>query len=209
MTPLDVLVLESRRGAAAAAAQELARAGHRVHRCHHPADDGFPCIGLADGDCPLDGHVDVAVLARENGGPQPTPLEDGVSCALRAGVPLVEVGPADEDDPYDEWLTARAEPGTDLVAAAEQAAAQTRRAMGRTILTVIAPLLADAGLSPQAATCTVEPEGRALHVRIDVPAAVDEGLQNALAVRALAALGAARRTHDSIGISVNGPVGVG
>lgn len=206
--PLDVLVLESRRGAAAGAARDLARAGHRVHRCHDPADDGFPCLGLADGECPLDGHVDVAVLARDGGGPQPTPLEDGVSCALRAGVPVVEAGPADDDDPFAEWLTARAEPGADLVATTEHAAEQARQAMSRTILTVVAPLLADAGISPRAARCTVAPQGRALHVRIDVPTAVDEGLQNALAVRALAALGSERRTHDSIGISVNGPVGV-
>lgn len=45
-TTLDVLVLESRPGAADRAATALTHAGHRTHRCYGPGERGFPCRGV-------------------------------------------------------------------------------------------------------------------------------------------------------------------
>src|SRR3546814_9180958 len=58
---------------------------------HEPGEPAFPCKGLVDpSSCPLEGHIDVALLVRPRIAPRPTAVEDGVTCALRAGVPLVE-----------------------------------------------------------------------------------------------------------------------
>ena len=50
--------------------------------------------------------------------------EDGVRCAIRAGVPIVEDG-SDFYDPFDPWVARRVGPHDDLVA--ECVAAADRR----------------------------------------------------------------------------------
>jgi hypothetical protein len=92
--PLDVLVIESHPGAAAEAVQALEAAGHHVHRCYDDHSHGFPCLGVIDpAECPLARRTDVALLVRRRVAPGPTALEQGATCAIRAGVPLVEAGP--------------------------------------------------------------------------------------------------------------------
>ena len=44
---LNIMVLESDRGAADEAARDLTEAGHVVLRCHEPGEPAFPCRGIA------------------------------------------------------------------------------------------------------------------------------------------------------------------
>src|SRR3546814_11583513 len=114
---MDVLLIQSRPGAARAAAESLEAAGHRVHLCHEPGEPAFPCKGLVDpSSCPLEGHIDVALLVRPRIAPRTTAVEDGVTCALRAGVPLVEQG-SQVLAPYAPWVTLRPPPDANAVAA--------------------------------------------------------------------------------------------
>ena len=85
---MRVLMLESHPGVGAAAVAELVAAGHTIARCGTESHD-FPCRGIAgDGQCPLDEHVDVAVLARE---PGVSHVEYGAVCAARSRVPVLDV----------------------------------------------------------------------------------------------------------------------
>lgn len=98
--PLRVLLMESDAYLSADVGELLERNGHEVLRCCESGDLAPRCLsgnGLAD--CPLDEPVDVAVTVRSPGRPRPRPREAGVSCALRAGVPLVVAGSAFEN-PY-------------------------------------------------------------------------------------------------------------
>jgi hypothetical protein len=117
---MDVLVLESESGAADSTIEKLTRGGHRIFRCHAPAQPEFPCRALAgEGPCPLsDPGVDVAVTVRAHPDTRPTLREDGVACALRARVPLVVAGRA-MLNPYEEWADEVVEDG-DVVAACER-----------------------------------------------------------------------------------------
>src|SRR5688572_33288373 len=91
--PLDILMLESHVHAGDDITAALEAAGHRVVGCYDVPEHPFPCRGLTDPDgCPLDGHVDVAVLAQRGRDPWPTALASGVRCAIRSGVPLIERG---------------------------------------------------------------------------------------------------------------------
>jgi hypothetical protein len=81
-------MLESHPGVGRDAELELLGAGHSIVRCD-TAERRYPCAGLAGGACPLDHHVDVAVLAQEVG---TTHVEHGAVCAARVRVPVVEVG---------------------------------------------------------------------------------------------------------------------
>jgi hypothetical protein len=89
------------------AADRLAQAGHRVLTCHEPGEEAFPCSALRGRPCPLDGGVDVAVVARPRGGIQPTPFEDGAVCAARRRVPLVVAGQT-SPNPFAAWTAATA-----------------------------------------------------------------------------------------------------
>jgi hypothetical protein len=202
--PLDVLIIESYRGAAAAAAHALEAAGHTTSRCHDDDSRGFPCRGVLDpADCPLDSHPDVALLVRRRIDPRPTPLEQGVSCAIRAGVPLVEVG-RDVLDPYEPWLAGRVEDGADVVRACEAVGGAALDDLQRAVMRVASPLLTGLGLSPHEVACRVEPDAARLHVHFDLPLAVGPGVEQALAVRVLDAVRAGGRTYGAVGVSVHG-----
>jgi hypothetical protein len=121
---LNVMVLESERGAADRAARELAAAGHVVLRCHEEGAPAFPCFGISDqAACPLRSHaVDVALTVRSRPRSQPAPQEDGVRCALVNRVPLVVAGPA-VLDPYEGHEARVVGADEDVVAACEEVAA--------------------------------------------------------------------------------------
>ena len=115
---MRVLVLESHPGVARDAEVALVQSGHSIVRCD-TADRRYPCRGLAaGGECPLDEHVDVAVLAQELGTDH---LEHGALCAARARVPIVELGtpPPTQQQPLPMWTHSSVD---DLVPACEQAA---------------------------------------------------------------------------------------
>ena len=85
---MRVLMLESHAGVANAAVTRMTEAGHTIVRCD-TADRRSPCRGLAaGGECPLDEHVDVAVLVQEIG---TCHVEHGAVCAARSRVPVVEI----------------------------------------------------------------------------------------------------------------------
>jgi hypothetical protein len=87
----------------------MTEAGHTIVRCD-TADRRSPCRGLAaGGECPLDEHVDVAVLVQEIG---TCHVEHGAVCAARSRVPVVEVDGAGiaQRQPITSW-TAVAGPG--------------------------------------------------------------------------------------------------
>jgi hypothetical protein len=120
---LRVLVLESERGAADSAIDELTTAGHAVVRCHEPGDPAFPCGALADDPhCPVrDEIVDVALTVRTRPRSQPAPHEDGVSCALERHIPLVVAG-ATALNPFEKWATEVVDRPGNVVEALERAA---------------------------------------------------------------------------------------
>ena len=117
---MDVLVLESESRAADPTIVKLTSRGHRIFRCHEPAQPEFPCRALAgEGPCPLsDPGIDVAVTVRTHLDTCPAVREDGVACALRAHVPLVVSG-RDMLNPYEEWADEVVEDG-DVVAACDR-----------------------------------------------------------------------------------------
>jgi hypothetical protein len=177
---LDVLVVESHPGAGDAAATALEAVGHRVHRCHRPGSDAFPCVGVAEpGQCPVDGALDVALVVRRGIQPRPSEYEQGVGCAIRAGVPLVEDG-SDVLDPFAPWLHERVR--GDAVAACESAAADD--ALAAVAETAMGPLL-DAALVPRTEVgCRLERTAGRLVIRVRSTRPLDERLRGALGVRA-------------------------
>jgi hypothetical protein len=120
---LNVLVLESERGAADVAREELTTAGHNVFRCHEPGSSAFPCNALAEGQqCPLEVTiVDVALDVRSRPRSQPAPQEDGVLCALRRHIPVVVAGRT-VLNPYDDYATQVLDRAFGVVAACERSA---------------------------------------------------------------------------------------
>jgi hypothetical protein len=181
---LDVLVVESHPGAADAAAAALEASGHQVHRCHDAGSAAFPCVGVADpGACPIDGAMDAALVVRRGIVPQPTEYEQGVGCAIRAGVPVVEEG-SDVLDPFAPWLHSRVD--GDVVSACEEAAAGD--ALVGVAEAAMGPLL-DAALVPRAdVRCRLERTRSRLIVRLVASRPLDERLRGSLGVRALDAV---------------------
>jgi hypothetical protein len=119
---MRILMLESHPGVANAAVTRLTEAGCTIERCD-TADRRFPCRGLAvGGECPLDEHVDVAVLVQEIGTHH---VEHGAVCAARSRVPVVEVDRADDPKrfPIRSWTSVA---GSDLIDACEEAASDGR-----------------------------------------------------------------------------------
>ncbi len=200
---LDVLVIESHPGAAAAATDALEAAGHRTSTCDpEGADREFPCRAVIDpADCPLDARPDVALLVRDRNG-EPGVREQGASCAIRAGVPLVEAGPP-ALDPYEPWLAGRVEGDGDVVAACEAARIAALGATRRRILTLVRPSLAAARITMADVACGIEPRGAGLRVRFDIQAPVAAGLCQTLAVRTLDAVRDARQPYEHVSVSVN------
>lgn len=196
--------MENQRGAAQKAEAALVAAGHRVHRCHHADDRGFPCVGITEpGGCPVDGRIDVAVVVRPRVDPRAAPLEEGVSCAIRAGIPLVEQGP-DLLDPYGQWVAKRVSSEGDLAAACDLAAEEAFDPLRNAILDQTATMLRAAGISPDLVTCRIAPEAAALRVWLHVGAQIDRRMEQALAVRVLDAVRAAGRTYGQVDVEVVG-----
>jgi hypothetical protein len=203
MSPLDVLIMESQRGAAHGAEAALTAAGHRVHRCHEPGDRGFPCKGITEaGGCPLDqARIDVALVVRAHVDPKPTPLEDGISCAIRSGVPLVEDGP-DLLDPFQPWVAARVD-GADLVGTVVAAADHRFDPLRARILDRISILLGGAHIDRSQVFIRFDSSDHSLQVVLDVDAEVDRHLEQAIAVRVLDAIRSMDRTYGEVNVHVN------
>lgn len=195
---LDVLVVESDRGVADDAGAALEAAGHRVHRCFDPGDDGLPCrAARGEGICPLDEGVDAALVVRGSEAGGPTALEIGASCAVRAGVPLAQQSAAGSD-PYGAGLTTRVDDPDEVVAgclaAADAAIADLRRAVLSRIKTVLS------GLGPETRFgCDIERDSHQLIVRLSGPPVTGQ-VRHALAVRVLDAVWASQGTVGEVDV---------
>jgi hypothetical protein len=196
--PLDVLVLESHPHAATMAVADLEAAGHRVHRCHRPGDRGFPCVGVTDPTaCPIANGVDVALVVRRRVSPRPTPLEGGVSCAIRAGVPVVEEGP-DTLDPFAPWLAGRSH--GNVVEACERAVGVAYAPLREAILARLVPLVTAVGVDLAAIECRIAPDGPRLQVELSGPE-VGRALEHAFGVRVLDAVRSFGRTFGEVNVT--------
>jgi hypothetical protein len=199
--PLRVLVVESHRGLASVAASTLEAAGHEVHRCFGPDDTGFPCAGMQGEPCPVELGVDVVFLDRAGATARPTPLEDGVLCALRDGVPVVEAR-SSVVDPFGAYVTAWVDP-TETVAEAVEAVAQGRYdVVADAVLARIAPLLEHAALEAADVTCEVVREGDALQVLVRTARPVVALDAQSIAVRALDAVRTSGLARGQVGVHV-------
>ena len=200
---LDVLVVGADRTATEEAELRLAESGHRVHRCHEPGEAPLPCVGLVDpGACPLDHAIDVTLLVRRGVHPRPMASEDGVRCAIRAGIPIVEDG-SDFYDPFDPWVDRRVWVHDDLVTECVAAADHRFDRLRGLVRNRIARLVAVAGTSANEVTCGIESNGADLQVDLYVPAPIDRRLQHALAVRVLDAVKASGRTFGQVDVNVH------
>jgi hypothetical protein len=198
-TTLDVLVIESHPGAADRAVDELSGDGHVVHRCHE-SDRAFPCVGLErDRRCPVEAHVDVALVVRRGVVPSPTPFEDGVPCALRAGIPVVEHG-TDLHDPYVEHLSARVRTDESLSAACSRAVDEAMRPEAERVESALVPFLRANGLPDDAVEVVLEAHRDALRIHLAARGDQQIGslLTGQLSVKAVDVVRRMRRTWSTI-----------
>jgi hypothetical protein len=196
---LNVLVLESDRGAADRAIADLTAAGHRVARCHDGEAPAFPCAAL-NGGCPLRNEtIDVALAVRRHPRLQPAPQEDGVTCALRTHVPLVVAG-ATALNPFDDYAAAVVRDPDDIVAACERAARQPLPAHTRAAVEAFGRVMQTHDVSD----VTVRVEVRRVHgsllISVTNAGAVPHAIRSIAAVRMMAAV--REIDHDSHGIDV-------
>ena len=200
---LDVLVIESHPHVASEAIRHLEAEGHRVHRCYEEPDKGFPCRGLASPpDCPIDTSVDVALVVRAGYAPAPSHFEEGVSCAVRAHVPIVERGP-EQVDPFRPWITVRVPPDGDVSDACTQAVAESYAPIRRAVQARIGRLLHTQAIDPEAVSVRFEADRGALDVHLDLPVVVRRSVEQALAVRVLDALRGTGRTFGRVDVHVH------
>ena len=201
---LDVLLIESHRGDGADDAAQLTAHGHRVHQCWSQALDAplverLLCRGVTQGQCPIDEGIDVALLVRDGLSNHPTVREAAVSCALRAGVPLVEhAAKTDTFDPFEEYLTAHVE--DDVVAACEAAVIAGFGDLRDGIVNRTREVLAGAGIDPAYVDIQVSGSESRLQVRLIGPP-VSTSVRNALGVRVLDAIRSGRRTFGVVDVS--------
>lgn len=204
-THLDVLLLESLPGTADGAAAALEDAGHRAHRCFdhdRPETSDFACTAMTTpGSCPIDGSVDVAVLARHDTAAAPGPRERAVACAVRAGVPIVAEG-GDALDELAPWVERRVT-GGEVVAACEAAAAEAWGPLRAAILDRIALLLKTAVIDAAEVGCRLVTDGGDLGVHLDLPRGVGPRMEHVLAVRTLDAVRNADQSFDQVRVFVH------
>lgn len=207
---LRFLVIESDPGVAGEVDAALRAEGHEVVHCHEAGAPAFPCVGI-DGPCPVERGVAAAVLVRSAGRPAPTAYEDGVSCALRARVPLVVAAPL-PSGAYDRMAAqVVTTDDADVVAAAVLRAA-AGRSLGHeeraaaAVASVLDRRRADGQEVPDASDVGVAVVRRAdgsLSVTLTLPSGAGHGLDSELAHRVHAAL----RAHDHRAARID--VGVG
>ena len=181
----------------------LADAGFDVRRCHEPGAPAFPCANLAGGDCPLSlpGGVDVVVDVRTHPWPLPTGREIGVTCALRARVPVVVV--TSSGHPFESWATATVPPGTDLAEACEDAIAAGLEEARAAVVDAVAAVFATHGLAGTPASVRLERRLGRLHATIE--AAVPRPVAGMAATRAAVAIRRFDRASSALEIDVVAP----
>ncbi len=179
---MKLLLIESTVGDGTAIGAHLAAAGHDVLSCTD--EHGGPCRGIdRHADCPLEQHIDLAIVARDPAAAH-TLAEMGSVCATRHRVPMLEL---DAHQVGDELPN---------VSAASALAKRT------TELGYIAAVRDE--LSHLAAIVEVERTPQRIHVSVQVPARYDSPQKiSAIADRARHAV----RQHDPYVSSIDVSVG--
>lgn len=178
---MDVLVVESQPEAASIAILQLEARGHQVHRCHDPETEAFPCLGLSTGHCPIEHEaIDVVLTVRGQSHAQPTPLEDGVTCALRRRVPVVVAGQT-SPNPFEQYGATTAQ--FDVVGACERAAEGEQRNHEVVAVLVLNSTLKQRGLPTGAASARVVRSGSGLRVTLFVPSETPKAVRDIAVVR--------------------------
>lgn len=116
---MRLLLVESVPGNAAAIETDLVARGHDVVSCHD--SHGGPCRGAEHHrDCPLEQHVDLAIVTRAPGS-EHLLSEMGSVCASLHRIPVVEVDPANTADDLPDLTVAHALGGRRVEAGYAQA----------------------------------------------------------------------------------------
>ena len=175
--------------AARAAADDLIRNGHEVAVCH--PDGEAACVALSGGRCPLDtAPIDAAVVVRSMPSPCPLPLEDGVACAARRGLPLVVAGePAGH--PFTAWASAEEE-GTSVAATVETVVAAPLPKLSMLATATLRHALATRGITGSAARVEVRRHHGGAFAEIIGAGDLSRSSRAACSVRVAAAV----RAHD-------------
>jgi len=199
---MRVLVMESDRHVADSAIWSLRRAGHEIVRCHEEDLGAFPCNALCDGgSCPVedDRGVDVALTVRGHAYGRPTAYEDGVSCALRRGVPLVVAG-VTAMNPFDKWTTVDAS-DAGVVEACEEASTRPIERLAQPARTEIRRRLSARSAPADGADVDVRRHGRRLAATITLAADAPE-IDGELAVSVAGVLRAKEPSASYIDVAV-------
>jgi hypothetical protein len=197
---MDVLMLETDLDRAHAAACKLVAQGHRVWRCHDRGATAFPCRALAGArPCPLDTPgVDVVVTVRKQHCVDPSPYEDGVSCALRARVPLVVVADQGEN-PFDEY--AEEVVADDVTEACERVLARPSPVHTTIATDTLRSALRRRARTDSMPTATVHRTAAGLQVAVDGLGRLDRRTSGLVVSEVVAALRAFDRHAPAIDVS--------
>lgn len=179
----------------------LDAAGHDIVRCHTADSPAFPCAGLTSDGCPIEAHgpIDVAITVRPEGATAPTADEAGATCAIRAGIPLVVLGGAEE--PYAPWA-ASASSTDDLPDAVDRAIAQLADRRAEPLRAEVRRVLAAECVDAGAIDVEVDRDGDTAHITIRTELPVNDGLANVLATRVHAVDQTGSWPTTKVGVSV-------
>jgi hypothetical protein len=182
--------------------RELVDAGFDVHRCHEPGAPPFPCVGLAGGRCPLDaeGGIDVAVDVRSLPWRLPTRNEMGVTCALRAHVPVVVVTRGSH--PFEALGALTAAPDAPIVEVIGDAVSAGLAEARQAAEEAVAAVLATHGLA--GAPFTVQLDRRQGHLHAVIAADVPHAVAAMAATRVAVAIRRFDAASTSLDIDVAG-----
>jgi len=181
--------------------EQLTAAGYDVRRCIE-GGTSFPCVGIAGGTCPLDleGGLDVAIDVRQHPWPHPTLREAGVTCALRAGVPLVVF--ARPGHPFEELATLTAHGANNVADRCERAIDLALQPIRDAVAAEVRAVFANHDADSPFAVHVDRRRGR-LHVRITTGA--PSGVRAMAATRAAVAIRRLDRATSIMEIEVVDP----
>lgn len=143
---------------------DLAAAGYEIVHCHSTGAPGFPCAALTEAGCPIEvAPVDVTIDVRQHPWPHPTPREQGVTCSVRAGIPVVVIGSSHH--PFRPWAETCTEHRSHVVAECERAIHAVTASLEQEITRAVRSVLARHAGAPPFVVEVERRRGR-LHVRI-------------------------------------------
>ena len=187
---MRILVLETDPGTARSYENALAGAGHEVVRCHDAGAPAFPCHGVTGEGCPLDhAAVDAALIVRDPIASRATAREAGVSCAIRARIPVLEpTAEGSWPSPFAGYVESF---DGDVVTAVEDAVRRPSEGHAAAIRAHLMRSPAASGLSETDIPVLARRDGRRLRVEVGIPPS-----HPALREAAAAWAAAAARTYD-------------